>query len=77
MSMILLKTMEKLNEKTFYTLSRRGVWVEYDKWEYTTYNGKLKSFYEVLIRRYKLSDRVKIYEWTSNISEFMNKSCIF
>ena len=39
-------------------------------------NGKLKSFYEVLIRRYKLSDRVKIYDWTSNISEFMNKSSI-
>ena len=39
-------------------------------------NGELKSLYEVLIRKYKLSDRVKIHDWTSNISEFMNKSSI-
>ena len=39
-------------------------------------NGELKSLYEALIRRYKLIDRVKIHDWTSNISDFMNKSSI-
>jgi len=47
----LLKTMEKLNEKTFYTLSRRGVWVEYDKWEYSKWQDLREYLYDTVPER--------------------------
>ncbi len=39
-------------------------------------SGKLKNLYELLIKKYNLSDRVKIYNWCSDISEFLNESSI-
>jgi len=39
-------------------------------------SGELKEFYEQLINKYKLHYRVKIYNWSSNISDFLNKSSI-
>lgn len=39
-------------------------------------SGQLKGLYELLIKKYKLSNRVKIYNWSNDISEFLNKSSI-
>ena len=38
--------------------------------------GELKSQYEILIKKFDLMSRVKIFEWSDNISEFLNKCSI-
>ena len=38
--------------------------------------GELKSQYEILIKKFDLMSRVKILEWSDNISEFLNKCSI-
>ena len=39
-------------------------------------DGELKSQYEILIKKFDLMSRVKIFEWSDNISEFLNKCSI-
>ena len=36
--------------------------------------GEEKKFYDELISKYNLSDKVFFYEWTDNISKFLNVS---
>ena len=38
--------------------------------------GELKSQYEILIKKFDLMSRVKILEWSDNISEFLNQCSI-
>ena len=37
-------------------------------------NGPLKEFYDSLINKFNLENRVKIFGWSENISEFINSS---
>ncbi len=39
-------------------------------------NGPLKEFYDSLINKFNLENRVKIFGWSENISEFINSSSI-
>ncbi len=39
-------------------------------------SGPLKELYESLINKFNLRDRVKIFGWSENISEFINSSSI-
>ncbi len=39
-------------------------------------SGSLKASYESLIKKFKLSDRVKIFGWSNNISKFINSSSV-
>jgi glycosyltransferase involved in cell wall biosynthesis len=39
-------------------------------------NGKLKNSYDTLIKQFDLESRVKIFEWSRNISEYLNSSCV-
>ncbi len=38
--------------------------------------GKLKASYKALIDKYHLGDRVKIYNWSNNISQYLNSCSI-
>ena len=55
----LLKTIEGLDEKTFYTLSRRGVTVEYDNWEYSKWKDLRQYLYETVPER-KVEEKVMV-----------------
>ena len=38
--------------------------------------GELRSQYEILIKKFDLTSRVQIFEWSDNVSEFLNKCSI-